>query len=90
MASKWFWGILVIALILETGPGWANDHHKPPPDLPEGIVSVDTFSRSELEQMIEAGYRDEIHWEEAFGEFSDSSTLRTTTQWPSGKRSLPK
>ncbi len=71
MKSKWFCRVMVVALMLEAGAGWANDHHHPAPDLPEGIVSVDTFSRHDLKQMIEAGYRDEIPWEEAFGEFVD-------------------
>ena len=71
MKSMWFWRVLAVALLFGTGPGRADGRHHTPPDSPEGIVSVDTFSRHDLKQMIEDEYRDEIPWEQAFGEFVD-------------------
>ncbi len=49
----------------------AQAQDRQPKPLPDGIVSVDTYSKGELQRMIEAGYRPEIPWMEAYGEFVD-------------------
>lgn len=60
--------LVVFALCFVALPVRAQHHHQP---LPDGIVSVDTQSRPALQQMIKDGYRPEIPWVEAFGEFVD-------------------
>lgn len=68
MTKRWVLGfVLSTSVFLGAVPAQAC-HPKP---LPDGIVSVDTYSKSELSQMLEAGYQPEITWQAAYSEFVD-------------------
>jgi hypothetical protein len=59
--------LIAAALFLAALPLHAHVH-KP---LPGGIVSVDTTAPYDLKQKIRDGYRTEVSWSDAFGEFVD-------------------
>jgi carbon monoxide dehydrogenase subunit G len=63
VGSLVLFGLLFVAL-----PAGAQNRST---DLPDGIVSVSTRSPAELQQMLRDGYRAEIPWDEAFGEFAE-------------------
>lgn len=60
--------VVVASLMVATTASATPPCHKP---LPPGIVSVDTVPYHQLKQKMIDGYRPEIPWDEAFGEFVD-------------------
>ncbi|MGC4114330.1 MAG: hypothetical protein QM765_06880 [Myxococcales bacterium] len=69
MLARHLGTLVAVAMCLGAMPSQANAcKHNP---LPDGIVSVDTYSKQDLKQLIEDGYTPEIPWTDAFGQFVD-------------------